>query len=310
MIHTAQFYIKFKEDEKIYLETKYNQNILNVYSNINNIYSCKGIVINYITKFVNEYTMFFTIDFIKLLKKSIISEVDIQEIEKEISNFKMDIINNSNVEVILTRIDYRLDIEVSNNNRETLMYLYKKTLDKYRFKKKFNEYDSTIYFNSKSIQSKVYDKEAERKAKKEIIEDYEKNILRFEVALRNQHLNYNKRTYNIPKNINAYLKSDICKNYMEKSLGIFLFKGDYYTIYKAKKIINNSLLKKSEKEAVIEFIKCISKNGVTNTQGRFTKYKFKKYIAILEELNINPILIPKNLEGAPSFIENPFKLCA
>lgn len=310
MIHTAQFYIKFKEDEKIYLETKYNQNILNVYSNINNIYSCKGIVINYITKFVNEYTMFFTIDFIKLLKKSIISEVDIQEIEKEISNFKMDIINNSNAEVILTRIDYRMDIEVSNNNRETLMYLYNKTLDKYRFKKKFNEYDTTIYFNSKSVQSKVYDKEAERKAKKEIIEDYEKDILRFEVAVRNQHLNYNKRTYNIPKNINSYLKSDICKSYMEKNLGVFLFKGDYYTIYKAKKIINNSLLKKSEKEAVIEFIKCISKNGVTNTQGKFTKYKFKKYIAILEELNINPILIPKNLEGAPSFIKNPFELCA
>lgn len=310
MIHTAQFYMKFRERERLFLENKYKDNIFHIYSKINNIYECRGIAINYIATSMNEYTMFFTIDFIKLLNKSLINENDIEVIENEITNYKIDIINNGSIEPVLTRIDYRIDIEVAPNDRETLLYLYNKTLDKYGFKKKFNEYDTTIYFNSKSIQAKVYDKEAERKFKKEAIQAYEKDILRFEVALRNQHLNYNRRAHNMSKDINTYLNDDICKIYMKKNLEVFLFRGDYHTIYKAKKIINSSELNVNEKEALIEFIKDISNNGATKAKSKYSKYKFKKYISILDELNINPILIPKNLEGAPSFIKNPFNLSA
>ena len=111
VIHTAQFYIKFGEEEKRFLENKYRDDLLNVYTKINNIYECKGIAINYITSFTNEHTMFFTIDFIKLLNKSSIIEDDIEEIKKEMFNFKKDIINNTDIEAILTRIDYRLDIK-------------------------------------------------------------------------------------------------------------------------------------------------------------------------------------------------------
>lgn len=70
-------------------------------------------------------------------------------------------------------------------HKKSYKYLYNKTVDKFGFKKKFNKYDTTIYFNSKSIQSKIYDKEIERKDNVEIIKDYEKDVLRFEVAIRN-----------------------------------------------------------------------------------------------------------------------------
>lgn len=38
---------------------------------------------------------------------------------------------------------------------------------------------------------------------------------------------------------------------------------------------------------------------------KYSKYKFRQAIALLKDLNINPILIPKNLK-APSIIQNPF----
>jgi hypothetical protein len=152
-----------------------------------------------------------------------------------------------------------------------------------------------------------------RKQKENVIqkkEDYEKDILRFEVALRNQHLNYNKRTYDMSKNISTYLNSSLYKIYMKNNLEIFLYKGDYYTIYKAKKIITNSNIKGNYKEETIEFIKYISKYGVTKAKSKYSTYRFKKYLSILDELNINPILIPKNLKGVPTYIKNPFNICA
>lgn len=310
MIHTAQFYINISETEKVFLENKYEDDISQVYSRINNIYKSKGIVINYISNFVNTYTVFFTIDFIKLLEKSRVNEDDIFEINNEISNFKFDIINNKDIEEVLIRIDYRFDSVINSKDRETLLYLYNKTVDKFGFKKKFNEYDTTIYFNSKSIQSKVYDKETERIDNVEVIEDYEKDVLRFEVAIRNQHLNYNKRAHKMDKSINIYLNNSLCKTYMKNSLEVFLYKGDYYTIYKAKKIIVGSNIKERYKEEVIEFIKYISNYGVTKAQQQYSKYKCKKYLNILSELNINPILIPKNLKGSSTYIKNPFNLSA
>lgn len=84
------------------------------------------------------------------------------------------------------------------------------------------------------------------------------------------------------KSINTYLNNSLCKTYMKNNLEVFLYKGDYHTIYKAKKIIIDSNIKESYKEEVIEFIKYISNNGVTKAQEQYsnTNSKFillKKY---------------------------------
>jgi hypothetical protein len=71
---------------------------------------------------------FFTIDFIKLLKKSDICENDILEINNEISSFKLDICDSKDIEEVLIRVDYRFDVVINSKDRETLLYLYNKTL--------------------------------------------------------------------------------------------------------------------------------------------------------------------------------------
>ncbi|WP_061313226.1 hypothetical protein [Clostridium botulinum] len=310
MIHTGQFYVNLENEELEIIRNKYNFDLGRAIKNINNIYECIGIVINYITNTEYEKRLIYNVDFIKLLNKIDINETDIEDINFKINEFLSDIINADYKEKIMIRIDYRKDVVVNKENREILMYLYNKTASKYGFKKKYNEYDTTIYYNSKSIQSKVYDKEAERKNCREKIEDYEESILRFEVALRNQHLNYNKRKYGVKKDISNYLNNNLFANYMKNSLEVFLYNGDYYTIYGARKIISRSNLNDKVKDEIIEFLKYISKNWITGAKKKYSNYKFKKYINELEKLNINPILIPKNLKGIKAYVENPFKLCS
>ena len=309
MIHTAQFYINLEKEEKIFFEDKYDEDISIAITKVNNVYGCKGITINYTTKNYGIFTIYFVIDFIKLLGKTDITVNDIDDINFEIYNFIFDVTGRY-IEPIMIRIDYRLDVSVNLKEREILMYLYNKTLDKYGYKKKYNQYQTTIYYNCKSIQAKIYDKEEERKFKNENINDYEKDMLRFEVSLCNSHLNYNKRMYNMEKNIETYLHAELYKAYFKRHLEIFIQSGDYYTIYKARKKINNSNIKESDKEKLVEFLKYISKNGATKATKKYSDYYIKKYKRYLEELEINPILIPKNMKEAPTYIKNPFNLCA
>jgi len=99
-----------------------------------------------------------------------------------------------------------------------------------------------------------------------------------------------------------------------------VYKGDYYNIREANKIINKSSLSDKNKQFVREFLIDVSKNSITgakkltidNSKIKYTDYKFKKALSILEELNINPILIPKNKEYLGTerifYIKNPFDL--
>lgn len=315
MIHTAKFYLKLSNEDINFLENKYWEFISLISCKIDDVYKEKGIATTF-TKIYSNWYMYFTIDFIKLIGKSDIKEADYSKVQDKINQYLYDIFQDNKRELILIRLDYRLDVKVeAKADRETIMYLYNKTAEKYKFKRKYNQYDTTIYFNSKSIQSKCYDKEAERIDKLQTIEDYEKSILRFEVVLENKHLNYMKRQHNIEKNLKNYFKDSLYQKYMLENLGVLLYYGNYYKIYSAEKIIEASDIKKSDKNLIRELLVDISKYGVTgamevtNKKGykRYSKYKFLKYLRLLKELGVNPILIPKNMK-APSYIKNPFQL--
>ena len=310
MIHTAEFYINFHEKQRDFLEKKYKKELFKVESLINKIYKDTGITIHSIKRVYGIYRLNFTIDFIKLLKKAEIVEEDIIQIEDKIYGFIYDITGSNFIEPYMKRLDYRYDAIVNEDQRKVLFHIYKKTMDRYGFKKKYNGFDTTIYYNSRSIVSKVYDKERERIVKNKEIMAYEKNILRFEISLNNDHLNYNKRRYNLNKDISLYLSESMYIIYFKRHLEVFTYSGDYYNIYNARKMINSSKINEKDKNELIEFLKYISKKGVTEAKEKYSSYYFKKYITYLKELKINPILIPKNLKGASSYIKNPFNICA
>lgn len=314
MIHTAQFYSDLDEKEIQEIEIKYNEQINLVGGKINEIYEEKGII----TTFYKSYGIHYIsleIDFIKLLNKSNIRQEDYMKIHKKIKQFLIDIIGYE-IELCLIRFDYRLDIEIRNKvDRQFLIDVLNKSITKYRFQKKYNQYKTCKYFNSKSIQMKIYDKEEERICKGKNIEEYEKNILRLEIALRNRHLNYQKYIGR-KKELKSYLKDSLYLKYFRNILENIIYTGDFMKIYKVDKIFLKSEMKEKEKLIVREFLMDVSRHRdidkvlcMLDKKGniKYTRYKYKKIISILKELNINPILIPKNLKNANSIIKNPLK---
>lgn len=319
MIHTIQLYtnISFKEKENI--EKRFNKNIVAVTEEVSK--NTNGITITTIGR-ISDYYLNIHVDVTKLLNKGNISEDDYYKVQRKIDRFMKYIVGYS-LELTLIRIEYRIDRYIeSESERYILLHIYKKLIFKYAFKKRSDKekYKTSIMYDSGSMGLIIYDKNAERLANNEKPKKYEKNMLRYEVKVLNNHLNYNKNKYNIQKTLKNYFREDIKDNYMIKNIQKIVYKGDYYSIYCADKIINNSNLKEVDKKLVREFLIDVSKLGITGTRlkkkkdknFKYTDYKYKKAITLLEELNINPILIPKNLkcpEGKSySYIKNPFNL--
>lgn len=330
MIHTATFKKILSHMDIITLEKKFNTTIPLVEEIIKQNF--RGISSKFVQR-KNTYIFEVQIDFIKLLGKSEMQNEDILFVENKLIELK-NFVFGKDIDLILTRIDYRFDITVPQNIRKVLLKLYKKTFEKYKFNKKYDQFETTIYYNSKSTQIAIYDKEEERNTKHQEIMDYEKDVLRFEVRLMNKHLNYLKNKYGISKELANYFDKSIYKKYFSMYALPFLFKGDYYKIYVAEKIINNSNINEKDKRLLREFLVDVSKYGISKTRqlkvpiknvnkekdsdlinndneehnnlrvNKYSKHIFNKAMHLLEELNINPILIPKN-EKVSSSIKNP-----
>lgn len=318
MIHTAKFYCTIDEQELSSLTRKFNENVSLL---------SKKIDINYkwvATTFRNQYSVWYlylNIDFIELLGNANISEHDFTTVEQEINTFLFHLFGNNSKELTLIRLDFRFDTVVENaKHREFLLKVYRKTFATYGFKKKYDQYKSSIYFNSKSMNVIAYDKEAERKAKLTAPEAYEVDVLRFEVRLLNKHINYMKRQYGIAKTLQNYMTDDTWKDYFFKHTCPFFFPGNFYKINMAEKQIANSNLKQREKDSLREFICNVSNYGFegiktlekTTISGKkmpkYTKYLINKHLLWLKEINVNPLLIPKNLKielGPQKCILNP-----
>lgn len=260
------------------------------------------------------------VDFIKLIGTADIQEKDIGEIQRSLNEYLFFIFGKNDKELTLLRLDFRFDAVISNKkHRDILLKIYKRTVEKYGFKKKNDHYKSTIYFNSKSVKVTVYDKETEREKKCEDIKAYEKDALRFEVCLQNRHLNYMKRTYRLDKRLENYLTVDFWGKYMTKNICPIFFKGDYYPISVSEKIIEKSSVREGDKTRLREFLCDVSKKGLDRLKNlekdssgvikpKYSKYMIDKYTGMLEDLNINPIPLPKHDAeklGKEKWIKNP-----
>lgn len=319
MIHTVQLYANLSFEEKNIIEKRFKKSIEEVMKEINSDreairFSGKNREFHYQINIFADVT--------KILNRGNVYEKDYDEVKKRIDN-EVEYLVGYSLDLILMRVDYRLDKYISSKaERLILIHLYKKMINKHGFKlkKSKNKYKTSIRYDSKSMQIIIYDKEEERKYKNKKCEDYEKCVLRFEVKLLNKHLNYNKRKYNIEKNLKNYFSKSLQVKYMLSNIQKIVYKGDYYNIREANKIINKSSISDKDKQFIREFLIDISEKGVTgakqitlnNNKIKYTQYKFKKAISILEELNINPILIPKSKEYLGDerifYIKNPFDL--
>ncbi len=276
------------------------------------------------------------VDAVKILKRGKITEEDYDLVESDIRDFLTRHFGHSDYfnYHTLTRIDYRLDVEIPNpQDRELLFHLFEKYTMKYAYKEKIKwgkdengnpiKYDTSQYHKCKSTELIIYSKEDERIANGEPIQPYDENIIRYELRLKNKHLNSMKRVdkggKDRPKQLKIYFSNQLWKEYMDKHVTPIVHTGDYYKISEAEKIISNSSFSKRKKKSLREFLVKISKGGIDapldkEKEGEcMSKPTYRQYLRDLAYIGINPVLIPKNLStknytAFPSFLKNPFKI--
>lgn len=308
MIHTAEFYAVLKNKTVGELEKRFKTNIKLINENINSD-EFKAVKF-YFYKMYGLWKFNLYIDFIKLLGTSEINELDYLEIEKKMEKIILLIFKDEalDLEIILKRLDFRKDIKINKKERDILLKLYKKARENSKFKKKNIEYNTTIYYSNKSMIVIMYDKEQERIDKRKEIEDYEKNILRLEIRLFPRHLNSQKRE----KSLKTYLNNEIFQKYIENNAFPIFYKGNHYKLELIEKILIENNIKSKDKNDILMFLKYISRYGFNSAinkkdnrgELKWSKYKVKKYIKLLESLSVNPFIIP--VRETVSVIENKF----
>jgi len=227
----------------------------------------------------------------------------------------------------VSRIDYTVNL--FSEYVKQCIELAKKGRDPYRYKDFINLQGSS-YRQSKTVILNFYDKLDEVRKKIEpaspngyLLNEAE-NILRIEVqCLGNKKLKHIKDKFKLPTyaNIYDYLKSDIAKEiifyYYKKVIGT----GDYYSMNEAIKKIQDTQWSNRKKENVIKWLQLIAQarsvsrareqfiagTAIKNTQTlvKGTYNTFINYIKSCEEIDLNPVTIPKDWKI--KYIPNPIK---
>lgn len=345
MIHSFELFIPVSSDDVQQLFYKYGIRV-NKYryiraaieelnKKLKNVFPAYAIVRTREHEYLNGiWYLQFKVDAIKVLNRGTITDEDYELIELDIRKFLTRHFGYSDYfdYHTLTRMDYRIDVEVPNpQHRELLFHLLEKYTLKYAYKEKIKwgkdedgnpiKYETSQYHKCKSTELIIYSKEEERIAKGESIELYDKNIIRYELRLKNSHLNSMKREdkggKGRPKQLKVYFSKQLMVEYMKKHVVPIVHTGDYYKINEAEKIIANSNFSRRKKESLRKILVMISKGNIDTPlkkpkeEGGISRPTYRQYLRDLASLGINPILIPKNFStenysSFPSFLKNPF----
>lgn len=318
MIHTIKMIFPLHYEEVAQLQKRLEI----IYTELSTTFKRKypGVTMSIYNKGKGEWMLSMVVDVVKLLQNAIIEESDYQTVERKIKYILYNVIGNSSCynDHVLMRIDYRYDVVIKDFvEKQLLLDLYKKLTRSHKFQKKhlgkvnakgeFEPYETTVYHSSNSAEAIVYSKEAERIAKDVEPEEYEKNVIRYEVRLMSGHLYYmeKKGDFSRPRKLKEYMTCDVYRTYFKKYMSHIYHSGRFYKLDEARKIIKASSLSVNNKIKIIEFLKKASSYDLDTPLKGMGKSTLKSRLKMLEGLEINPILIPKNYRNAPSSLENP-----
>lgn len=204
----------------------------------------------------------------------------------------------------LNRVDYKVDIITPHKN--TYIKLLKKASNNYRALKQYSKYKTSVYYNSKSMNINIYDKEQELldtdRAYLVDINKY-KNMIRFEVQLKRNKLYYLLQKKGICRELINYFNSIDHDYYINQALKKLIYEGSYYNLYHSKKILKQNYTSNMT-DKLITFQKDISINGISEAKAHYNNATFNNYIHKLEGAGVNPIVIPKG-EGI-TYLKNLF----
>lgn len=242
----------------------------------------------------------------------------------------------------LNRVDFTMDIDLGVHEKQIYLDIISKANPKYGRKKvkdcKFyvvkadkkhsygeqtKERIKSIRINYRTMNFSIYDKFFDILRKGQAAQLNSSPDLRIEIQLfRNffRENKYGKQMKNLsPQEIfkNPSFLFECCNELYNDFFYNYLKDGDYYSMRKAKKIIEQSSYRKTTQEKLKETMRTISRYGIGKApMMTLTKREtFKGYINKLKELNINPVPIKKDfvdeyhieyLPNLKNYLENLF----
>lgn len=327
MIHTFQIFVPHTNRDLYMLQKRFKFEAYAINGPLHKMYPFAYFNIRH-HKQSGMYYLSIHVDVIKLLGRANITEADFTVVNSKLKNLVFNIFLHVGFyeESFLARIDYRYDVKVPNTmERLLLLKLFKKLKVQYKwFKKhlgyvnekgKFVPYETSVYHAAESSGTLSYDKEEKCKDDEVEIMPYEEDVLRFEVRLSKPHLDYknnpNKCNNPLPRTLGAYFQKSVYNEYMKNMLLPIYFKGNFMKLNEAISVIDDSTLTPTMKKRLVEFLKRMNYSKATVSsplkKNLVSKPTYRRYLCMLDELNIHPIVIPKNERGAPKLIENPLR---
>jgi len=290
MIHTAEFWMKLDHEHLNFRKDHYGKKTINQILQRRMI---KGVsCVEYSNQLNPSCKM--VVDIPLILNKGNIEEKDYDQVERYIKGALNLVYGDKQVfdQHYLGRVDYRFDIEISNERiREIYFELFKKLKMKTAHLKKKN-YLTSQYHQCKSLHIIIYDKEQERRDKNEPIEIWEKGVVRFEVCLKKHHLKYKMYKQEEPRSLKNYFKKEKYTEYMKKYMLNVCPTGDFYSYSTLEAMIAALDLSTRIKLEMKEFVKIVSRGNLDTAVGKYSTEKYKKYLKLFNEYAINPITIP------------------
>ena len=231
------------------------------------------------------------------------------------------------------RLDYSVNLQLENKEMaELFTKISKRTSKHVRRNDKRLPYackDQSAAEGNKSSKVLAYDK------RKQIEKEYEgvpqatmqrlleeaEGVVRFELQMKKQKLQDIMRKECLEsRNIMNFLNEDLSRRYLLKCYLEMIGSGDFYSLYHASKIINESGYGQKKKENLIHLLQGIAQaRSVQNAERQFinngihikktdivvsgSKGTFYNRLKALEELGINPVLIMK--DSKVKHIRNP-----
>ena len=169
----------------------------------------------------------------------------------------------------------------------------------HKIKKDRKQKEGSYIVENKSVTFICYNKEKERMDKQKYDGiDYAKNILRLEIQCKNPRIRQivykNKWDTNFLYHfLNYEISYETLQKYYKSSIG----DGDYYSLNKARKLINETskIKHKDKKQKLIEVLELINtKKSVAEARKEYGNINtFNRYLKELQKLAINPVTIPR-----------------
>lgn len=212
---------------------------------------------------------------------------DVNNIEHQLKCFVKDKLNIPTYwvkNITLNRIDYKVDYLIKCEEERQILYELMAITPSKLGQVVRTLYETAITYEPKNgyVELIVYDKESQRKRKKEIrytdyiyiddVDDDFKGIIRTEVRIKNRKLNYYKYNSNwgLSKELSNYLCYDMKAYFFKQYAEKVWFSEDFYRIDVALDIIrNNSNLSNNMKNKLCTVLKSIRRNGYTKTRNYF-----------------------------------------